>query len=102
MWSNCVLGTTLTKRYLENFLLKRSCVYGVITDKTENEVGDTVFNILPLDEPIIFLTLVKEYEILREIYPGAVGILTTADVGECIVVVGYPFRTEGGHFCYWA
>jgi hypothetical protein len=96
LWSHCLLGNTMTKQYYDQLLLQRTCVYGVITKKDEIEGVGTVYNIYPIDKPITYLIVVSEQKALEESFPGAVGILTTADVGDCIVVVGYPSRLDDG------
>ena len=95
LWVHCILGNTMTQQYYDSLLLQRICVYGVITDKVETETG-TLYNIFPSDKPITFLIVVRVQEELEKVFPGATGILTNADVGDCIVIIGYPARLEGG------
>lgn len=97
LWSNCILGNTMTQQYYDQLLQQRICLYGAITKKDVfQDTGDTLYNIYPLEESITYLILVREYKVLQEVFPGATGILTTADVGDCIVVIGYPSRFEDG------
>ena len=97
LWSHCVLGNTMTRQYYDQLLQQRTCIYGVITKKDEiKDTGDMIYNIYPLDKPITYLILVREYKVLQENFPGATGILTTADVGNCIVVIGYPSQFDDG------
>ena len=84
----------MTKQYYDQLLLQRTCIYGIITDKVETETGATIYNIYPPDEPITFLIVVNEQQELEKTFPGVSGILTTADVGDCIVIIGYPTRVE--------
>jgi hypothetical protein len=86
----------MTQQYYDQLLLQRTCVYGVITKKDEIEGVGTLYNIYPSDKPITYLILVSEQKTLEENFPGADGILTTADVGDCIVVVGYPSQLDDG------
>lgn len=95
-WSHCLLGKTITREYFDkanNSLLNAfssnkdslNCIYGVITRRDETKTGSVIYNIFPLDKSITFLvTATKE------------AILTTADVGDCIVVTGYPDRGADG------
>ncbi len=95
LWSNCLLGSTMTQQYYDQLIEQRICIYGIVTKKdVDQNTGDTIYNIYPLDKPITFLILVKEINALRAFIPEATGILTTADVGDCIVTVGYPTRLD--------
>src|SRR4030095_926503 len=89
VWDNCVLGKTITPKFFEQFtrLISRmsdnpnDCIFGVITKKDVIESAawsGVIYNVFPPDKPITFLiTATNEV------------ILTTADVGDCIVVIGY-------------
>jgi len=89
-WNLCILGKTMTPQYFDQVralnafnVNKNICIYGVITKKDEIDTGDVMYNIFPLDKPITFLVTARKE-----------GIFTTADVGDCIVVIGYPYRSE--------
>lgn len=93
-WSHCVLGKTITGEYFDKASSSPynpfnadglNCIYGVITKRDEIKTKGAIYDIFPLDKPITFLvTATKDV------------ILTTADIGDCIVVTGYPYRSADG------
>ena len=94
LWSNCVLGKTITPQSFEQFsyILSRfrdnpnNCIYGVITKKDVIEIADSsfvIFDIFPPGKPITFL-ITAPYEV----------VFTTADVGDCVVARGYADRSD--------
>ena len=96
VWGHCLLGKSMTTQFYDSLLEQRTCIYGVITDKKEFEDGGKLYNIYPSDKPITFLIVVRAGQVFEDLFPNALGILTTADVGDCIVVIGYPQRFEDG------
>jgi hypothetical protein len=95
MWTHCILGDTMTTQYYDQLLQQRTCIYGVIARKTEMPGGGTIYAIFPLNKPVIFLIVAPAPKKLREAFPNAPGVLTNADVGDCIAALGCPSSIEG-------
>jgi hypothetical protein len=75
------------------FFNQEVCIAGRITKKDVVKDYGTVYNIFPLNQEAPFLVLVREN--LKEIKPNALGILTNADVGDCIFIIGIATLLEG-------
>ncbi len=102
-WRECIVGSRISQEYYNDHLLQRTCIYGVITQKGETSTGAVLYTILPTGTPVssrfFFIILVPDKSALNQAFPGALGILTQADVGECIIAIGYPSR-YGNENCF--
>jgi hypothetical protein len=90
--SHCILGRTMTKQYYDQLLNQYICVYGIITTKFENQ-GTTYYDFTLPGKTVVFLISVPDLQKLHVEIPDAMGIMTTADVGDCIIATGYPTRS---------